>query len=212
MTMKEQTIEHFLTELSAKQSTPGAGGAAALVAALGSSLGSMVGNFTIGKKKYQAVDTEVKKIVEELEQIKLELEELIQKDADAFYPLAQAYKLPKETPEEIEYKDKVMEEVLEGATTVPIDIMKKTVRAIELLERVAKIGNTRLTADAGTGILFCKAALEGASLSVYINTTEMQNKQKRHLLNQEAERLVEKGSTIASNVYQMISQSFKLAK
>lgn len=210
--MKEQTIEHFLADLSAKQSTPGAGGAAALVAALGSSLGSMVGNFTIGKKNYQAVETEVKKIVEELEQIKLELEGLIQKDADAFYPLAQAYKLPKETPAEIEYKEKVMEEALEGATIVPIDIMKNAVRAIELLERVAEIGNTRLTADAGTGIVFCKAALEGASLSVYINTTEMQNKQKRHLLNLEAERLVEKGSTTANNVYQMISQSYKLAK
>lgn len=210
--MKEQTIEHFLTELSAKQSTPGAGGAAALVAALGTALGSMVGNFTIGKKKYLAVETEVEKIVEELEQIKLELEGLIQKDADAFYPLAQAYKLPKETPAEIEYKEKVMEEALEGATIVPIDIMKNAVRAIELLERVAEVGNTRLTADAGTGIVFCKAALEGASLSVYINTTEMQNKQKRHLLNLEAERLVEKGSTIANNVYQMISQSYKLAK
>ena len=93
--MKEQTIEQFLTDLSAKQSTPGAGGAAALVAALGSSLGSMVGNFTLGKKKYKVVETEVETIVEELEQIKWCLEGLIQKDADAFYPLAQAYKLPK---------------------------------------------------------------------------------------------------------------------
>ena len=207
--MKEQTIEHFLTELSAKQSTPGAGGAAALVAALGSALGSMVGNFTIGKKKYQAVETEVEKIVDELEQIKLRLEELIQKDAEAFYPLAQAYKLPKETQSEIEYKENVIEEALVGASVVPIEIMENALRAIELLEQLSKIGNTMLIADAGTGIVFCKAALEGASLSVYINTASMKNKYKKEALNQEANQLLEKGTILATNVYQKINRSYK---
>lgn len=207
--MKEQTIEHFLTELSAKKSTPGAGGAAALVAALGSALGSMVGNFTIGKKKYQAVETEVEKIVDELEQIKLRLEELIQKDAEAFYPLAQAYKLPKETQSKIEYKENVIEEALVGASVVPIEIMENALRAIELLEQLSKIGNTMLIADAGTGIVFCKAALEGASLSVYINTASMKNKYKKEALNQEANQLLEKGTILATNVYQKISRSYK---
>lgn len=209
MTMKEQTIEHFLTELSAKKSTPGAGGAAALVAALGSALGSMVGNFTIGKKKYQAVETEVEKIVDELEQIKLRLEELIQKDAEAFYPLAQAYKLPKETQSEMNYKENIIEEALVGASVVPIEIMENTLRAIELLEQLSKIGNTMLIADAGTGIVFCKAALEGASLSVYINTASMKNEHKKEALNQEANQLLEKGTILATNVYQKINRSYK---
>lgn len=207
--MKEQTIEHFLNDLSAKQSTPGAGGAAALVAALGTALGSMVGNFTIGKKKYKAVQSEVEDSIKELEQIKLALEDLIQKDADAFYPLAKAYKLPKSTPSEIKYKEKIIEEALVGATTVPIEIMVQAVRAIELLERLSEIGNTMLVADAGTGIVFCKAALEGASLSVYINTADMINQQIKEALNREAEHLVEKGTTIASKVYQKISLSYK---
>ena len=207
--MKEQTIEQFLTELSAKQSTPGAGDAAALVAALGSSLGSMVGNFTLGKKKYQAVESEVETIVEELEQIKWHLEVLIQKDADAFYPLAQAYKLPKSTPAEVDYKEKVIEEALVDASVVPIEIMKKALRAIELLEHMSKIGNKMLIADAGTGIVFCKAALEGASLSVYINTASMKNSQKKEALNLEADQLLEKGTILATNVYQKISLLYK---
>lgn len=207
--MKEQTIKQFLTDLSAKQSTPGAGGAAALVAALGSALGSMVGNFTIGKKKYQAVETEVETIVEELEQIKWHLEVLIQKDADAFYPLAQAYKLPKSTPAEIDYKEKVIEEALVGASVIPIEIMEKALRAIELLEHMSKIGNKMLIADAGTGIVFCKAALEGASLSVYINTASMKNSQKKEALNLEADQLLEKGTILATNVYQKISLLYK---
>lgn len=207
--MKEQPIEQFLTDLSAKQSTPGAGGAAALVAALGTALGSMVGNFTIGKKKYQDVELEVEKLIEELEQIKWRLEELIQKDADAFYPLAQAYKLPKTTPAEIAHKEKVIEEALVGASVVPIEIMENALRAIVLLEQMSKIGNTMLIADAGTGIVFCKAALEGASLSVYINTASMKNKQKKEALNQEADQLLKKGTTLATDVYQKISLSYK---
>lgn len=209
MAMKEQSIEQFLTDLSAKKSTPGAGGAAALVAAIGSALGSMVGNFTIGKKKYESVQLEVQECVHELEKIKLDLEDLIQKDADAFYPLAQAYKLPKSTPEEVEYKENVIEKALVGATTVPIEIMEKAVRAIEILGSLSKIGNTMLIADAGTGILFCKAALEGASLSVYVNTAEMKNMQKKEALNQKADLLVEEGSFLADKVYKKIKLSYK---
>ena len=209
MTMKEQSIEQFLTDLSAKKSTPGAGGAAALVAAIGSALGSMVGNFTIGKKKYESVQLEVQECVHELEKIKLDLEELIQKDADAFYPLAQAYKLPKSTLSEIEHKENIVEKALVGATIVPIEIMGKGVRAIEILARLSEIGNTMLVADAGTGILFCKAALEGASLSVYVNTAEMKNKQKKEALNQTADHLVEEGSLLADKVYKKIRLSYK---
>lgn len=207
--MKEQSIEQFLTDLSAKKSTPGAGGAAALVAAIGSALGSMVGNFTIGKKKYKSVQLEVQECVHELEKIKMDLEDLIQKDADAFYPLAQAYKLPKSTSAEVEYKENVIEKALVGATTVPIEIMEKAVRAIEILGSLSKIGNTMLIADAGTGILFCKAALEGASLSVYVNTAEMKNMQKKEALNQKADLLVEEGSFLADKVYKKIKLSYK---
>lgn len=207
--MKEQSIEQFLTDLSAKKSTPGAGGAAALVAAIGSALGSMVGNFTIGKKKYESVQLEVQECVHELEKIKMDLEDLIQKDVDAFYPLAQAYKLPKSTSAEVEYKENVIEKTLVGATTVPIEIMEKAVRAIEILGSLTKIGNTMLIADAGTGILFCKAALEGASLSVYVNTAEMKNMQKKEALNQKADLLVEEGSFLADKVYKKIKLSYK---
>ena len=134
---------------------------------------------------------------------------MIQKDADAFYPLAQAYKLPKSTPAEVEYKENVIENALVGATTVPIEIMEKAVRAIEILGSLSKIGNTMLIADAGTGILFCKAALEGSSLSVYVNTAEMKNMQKKEDLNQKANLLVEEGSFLADKVYKKIKFSYK---
>ena len=87
--------------------------------------------------------------------------------------------------------------------------MEKALRAIELLEQMSKIGNKMLIADAGTGIVFCKAALEGASLSVYINTASMKNRQKKEALNLKADLLLEKGTILATNVYQKISLLYK---
>lgn len=49
----------FISELATKAPTPGGGGASAYCGALASALASMVGNLTVGKKKYASVETEV---------------------------------------------------------------------------------------------------------------------------------------------------------
>lgn len=63
---REQTIDQYLQVLSSKQPVPGGGGASALAGALGSALGLMVGNLTVGKKKYAAVEEEIKSDMERL--------------------------------------------------------------------------------------------------------------------------------------------------
>ena len=51
--IEQQTVNEFLTALSSKRPTPGGGGASALAGALSGALGLMVGNLTVGKKKYK---------------------------------------------------------------------------------------------------------------------------------------------------------------
>ena len=50
----------FLDELASKAPTPGGGGASAYVGAVAAALASMVGNLTVGKKTYAAVEPQVK--------------------------------------------------------------------------------------------------------------------------------------------------------
>ena len=67
--INEMQVEEFLEKLSSKAPVPGGGGASALAGALAAALGLMVGNLTVGKKKYAGVEARVKEIMEQLEQL-----------------------------------------------------------------------------------------------------------------------------------------------
>ena len=107
--VEQKTIEAFLEVLSSKQPVPGGGGASALAGALGNALGRMVGNLTIGKKKYADVEEEIQGLLSRMEKMQAQFVALADRDAEVFAPLAQCYSLPSATPEEKAYKEKVME-------------------------------------------------------------------------------------------------------
>ena len=60
---------------------------------------------------------------------------------------------------------------------------KKCCEAIEIIVEFAAKGSTLAISDAGVGAAFCKAALQGASLNVYINTKSMKNREYAEELN-----------------------------
>ena len=97
MAFRDQTIDAFLQQLSSKAPIPGGGGASALVAALSASLTHMVGALTVGKPKYAAVEPEMNDLLKQTEALAERFLALMDEDAEAFEPLAQAYRLPKET-------------------------------------------------------------------------------------------------------------------
>ncbi|MFR4880869.1 MAG: cyclodeaminase/cyclohydrolase family protein [Coprococcus sp.] len=102
----EQKTTDFLEQLSSSAPIPGGGGASATVGAFASALGLMVTNLTVGKKKYADVEEEILEIREKLEQKKQDLVRMVDEDAEAFEPLAKAYRMPKETEEEQAEKEK----------------------------------------------------------------------------------------------------------
>lgn len=100
----------FAELLSSKSAVPGGGGASAYVGALGIALGNMVGNLTLGKKKYQDVEEEILKWNEQASVLRKRLVDLVEEDAVAFAPLAKAYGLPQNTEEEKEAKELLLKE------------------------------------------------------------------------------------------------------
>ena len=137
---RQQTIETFLEALSSRQPVPGGGGASAFAGALGTALGLMVGNLTVGKKKYAAVEADVSHMMERLEGLQREMVALIDEDARVFAPLAAAYGLPAGTQEERAHKDRVMEENLLHASLVPLKIMELAVEVLGILEELEEKG------------------------------------------------------------------------
>ena len=164
--LTERSCASFAEVLAARESVPGGGGAAALVGALGVALGSMVGNFTTGKKRYADVEDDIRRMLADGEAIRLTLLELVEEDAAAFYPLSQAYGIPKEDPT----RAQVLEDATKNACAAPVEMMRQIAKAIELLEEMGEKGSRMLLSDVGCGALLCRAALEAASLNVFVNT------------------------------------------
>ena len=194
----------FVEVLASKAPVPGGGGASALVGAIGTALGNMVGSLTVGKKKYADVEEEMWELKAKSDKLQAELLRLIERDAEVFEPLSKAYGMPRATEEEKAEKARAMEIVLKDACSVPMEIMEKCCEAIDIIVEFAAKGSALAISDAGVGVAFCKAALKGASLNVYINTKSMQNREYAEELNAKCDAMLEKYTKIADEVFDSV--------
>ena len=205
MKFQEKNLMEFTTELASKAAVPGGGGASALVGAVGVALGNMVGSLTVGKKKYADVEEEIKGLMAQAEALRVKMLDLIEADAACFAPLAKAYGIPKDDPD----RDTIMEEALKHACSVPMDIMRTVCEAIDLMVEFAKKGSALAISDAGCGAVCCKAALQGASLNVFINTKSMQDRTYAESLEAEANGLLEKYCQLADEIFDIVFQKIR---
>ena len=197
----DKSCAEFVEVLASKAAVPGGGGASALVGSVGTALGAMVGSLTVGKKKYAEVEGEIIELMDKAQALQAELLRLVDEDAVVFEPLSKAYGIPKEDPT----RDQVMEDALKLACTVPMDIMRLCARAIELQEEFAAKGSVLALSDAGVGAIFCKAALQGASLNVYINTKSMKDKDYAGSLEAEADAILGKYCIMADDIFNSVT-------
>ncbi len=180
----------FIDELASKAPTPGGGGACAYGGALAAALASMVGNLTVGKKTYAAVEAEVYVSLEKLDDARSRFIQLIDEDARAFGPMAEAYRMPKETPEQLSARNAALQKALSGACDVPLDIMRNLSDVLEPIDFLARQGSRLALSDAGVAAAFARAAVEGASLNVYSNAAAMDDEVLAARYREEAAALV----------------------
>lgn len=191
----------FIEALASKAPTPGGGGASAYAGALASALASMVGNLTVGKKKYAAVEERVQAELLALEATRLRLLELIDGDAAAFAPLAAAYGMARDTDEAAAAQRAALQVALVDACEVPLEIMRQCVQVIESCVFMAKHGSVLALSDAGAAVVLAKAALLSASLNVRINIGSMADKARAKAYRDQMEDLIAAGGTLADDVY-----------
>ena len=82
--------------------------------------------------------------------------------------------------------------------------METLLKVMECLKLLGEKGSRLAVSDVGVGILFAQAALEGASLNVFINTKLMKNHERAQELNQKAEALIQEGTKFQEQIYQEV--------
>lgn len=194
----------FLEDLASGAPVPGGGGASAACGALAAALASMVANLTTGKKKYAQYEEDIQRILRETKDKMEALVDLADADAKAFEPLAKAYSLPKNTEEELAYREEVMKKVLYDASIAPLRIMETVAEVILLIEEVADKGSVMAISDAGVAAVFAQAALKGASLNVFINTKSMKDRETADALNAKAHALIDEGTKKTEAVFDKV--------
>lgn len=203
--LTQYSCEDFAAALASRGAVPGGGGASALAAALGVALGNMVGSLTAGKKKYAAVEADIQALNARAETLRRRLLGLVQADAEAFAPLAQAYGLPRATPEEQARKAAVMEQALHAACRTPLEILRATGQALELIEQYAAKGSALAISDAGVAAALCRGAMQGAALNVYINTRAMADRTHAAACERETDALLAQYIPLADRVYEQVT-------
>ena len=185
----------FIDELASAAPTPGGGGAASYVGAVASALASMVGNLTVGKKTYAAVEDDVRATLERLALLRNKLLALIESDAQAFEPLAASYRMPKATPEQA-----ALQLALGPACDVPLIIMRTCAEVIDHADFLAHNGSKLAVSDAGAAAVLAQAAVVAASMNVYINAASMDDEARADRYRAEADRLIAEANERADGI------------
>ena len=167
------TIKEFTELIASPSSVPGGGGASALVGAIGIALGDMVGEHTVGKKKYADVEEDLKALMERAQDLRARLVDCVERDAVAFEPLSKAYKIPKDEPG----RDEILEKCLKDAAQVPLEIFDICLEAIDIVKEFGKKGSKLIISDAATGAVMLKGAMYGAAINVKVNTNLMKDRE-----------------------------------
>ena len=204
MDMTMESCRKFVEVLASDAPAPGGGGAAALVGAVGTALGNMVGSLTVGKKKYADVETEIVALKARCDALQTQLLDQVEADEVNFLPLAKAYGIPKDDPD----RERIMEEATVIACTTPVKIMELCCEALDAIAVFAEKGSRLAVSDAGCGAVCVKAALQAASLNVFINTKSLKNRALADEMNAECLDMLDKYGALADRIFECVKAGF----
>ncbi len=190
MKLIEETCLNFTNRLAARQPVPGGGGAAALIGALAAALCSMAGNYSTDKKSAEGHEQELRDAIDKAEELRMRLLSLVDADAEAFAPLAAAWKLPKD-----EVGRAALQQATLDACVAPMDMLQSCAALVPALETIRRYGAKSLQSDVGCAASALAAALECAGMNLLVNT-----------------RLLDDGMVMEHQLFQLLDAAVPRAK
>ncbi len=167
--LKNKTVEGFVAELASSSPAPGGGSAAALSGALGAALVSMVCRLTIGKKGYETFEKEAEAILVQSDLLWAELVSAIDRDAEAFDRVMDAFRLPKGSDEEKTRRSAAIQAAFREACESPRNTALKSLEVLRLCSLLLGKVNENAISDLGVAAASAHTGLLGALMNVAIN-------------------------------------------
>lgn len=205
----KKSLTSFSVETASESPAPGGGSISAYVGALGAALGTMVANLSSHKRGWEDRWEKFSEWAEKGEEIRAELNELVDEDTKAFNGIINAIRLPKKSEEEKSARKSAIEDATKNAIEVPYSIMEKAFSAFGLLEEMAKEGNPNSVSDAGVGALCIRTAVLGAYMNVLINAQDLDDSDWKKSLLEKASNLAEKSKQTEESISNLVFDKIK---
>ncbi|PKM50739.1 MAG: methenyltetrahydrofolate cyclohydrolase [Firmicutes bacterium HGW-Firmicutes-7] len=171
----DKSIVEFLNETASSNPVPGGGSIAAQSGATAAALVEMVANLTIGKKAYENVSDEMKQVAQKAGVLRAELIKEIDRDSDAFKEVMAAYKLPKNSKEEQEFRSNKIQACTKYAALVPLEVARKSYEIIQLSKEVVNTGNKNAVTDGIVSAMMARTSALSAIYNVKINLSSIKD-------------------------------------
>jgi glutamate formiminotransferase/formiminotetrahydrofolate cyclodeaminase len=171
------TVREFVESIAARTSTPGGGSASAAIAAIGAGLGAMVAKLTYGVRKFEHLDSQMRKIIPPLHFVSQDLIPMIDADTNAFNDYMNALRMPQNTDEEKNARFDAMQEGLKKAINVPLTTMKIGDSAWNAMLGIAEYGNIASKSDIEVGARSLEVGIWGAYKNVLINMSQIKDEE-----------------------------------
>lgn len=201
MNTKELKLKEYAEQFASAAPVPGGGGVSSVVGSLAAAAGEMVCALTIGKKKFEAIEPELRGIAVRLEEARLRLLELADKDAEVFEPLAAAYTDKTKT-------DAEMDILYANAASAPLEVMRTVFSILDEIQFLAENGSRLAVSDAACAATYARAAIAGEILNVKINTRCMKDEELRREIESEAEVIYKTALQRCDLVYEKVLGGF----
>jgi glutamate formiminotransferase/formiminotetrahydrofolate cyclodeaminase len=203
--LASMSVRGFVELLGSRTPAPGGGSASALVAAMGAALGAMVGWMTYGKRKFEAKDAVMRRLIPPLDEAMKALLPLVDKDTRAFDQYLAAVSMPKDTADEKKARHDAMQAGLKSAVQVPLEVMRTADRCWEAMLEMAAHGNPASRSDLEVGAKALEAGIWGAFRNVAINLPGIEDEAFRRATREEAETLAARAATKRDEVLEAVA-------
>lgn len=190
--IRDESIESYLGRLASGEPTPGGGATGALAVAEGAGLLAMAARFSAAEEDARASEGLIAACLG-----------LADGDERGFGAVAEAFGLPRDTPEARSRRSAAIQAALAEAVRPPRGIVDAAARALDLAERVLDAANPNVLSDVGAALGCIRGGLTAAAVTLETNLGPLRDEGLEGIVRTDvdrADRLVARADALLGRV------------
>lgn len=190
--IRDESIESYLGRLASGEPTPGGGATGALAVAEGAGLLAMAARFSAAEEDARASEGLIAACLG-----------LADGDERGFGAVAEAFGLPRDTPEDRARRSAAIQAALAEAVRPPRGIVDAAERALDLAEHVLDAANPNVLSDVGAALGCVRGGLTAAAVTLETNLGPLRDEGLEGILRTDvdrADRLVARADALLGRV------------